>query len=115
MKNLNNVIQNPVPGTRILMFRGDTGSFTLSLPHPQKGSAWLRTNIGHAKTARKEIITAVENNRPPMGREWFDLPMKRIDDQNFKITVPICEVGHFEGKCFFLPKGETRPVWPEGP
>ncbi|MCJ7542107.1 MAG: glycogen debranching protein, partial [Desulfobacterales bacterium] len=115
MKNLNRVIQNSAPGTRILMFRGDTRSFTLSLSHPQKGSAWLRTNIGHAKTTRREIITEVENNRPSLGREWFDLPMKRIDDQNFKITVPLCEVGHFEGKCFFLPKGETRPVWPEGP
>lgn len=114
MKNSNRVIQNPEPGTRILMFRGDTRSFTLSLPHPQKGSAWLRTNIGHAETARREIITEVEDNRPPLGRDWFDLSMKRIDDQSFKITVPLCEVGHFEGKCFFLPKGETRPVWPEG-
>ena len=95
MKNLNRVIQNSAPGTRILIFRGDTRSFTLSLSHPQKGSAWLRTNIGHAKTARREIITEVENNRPPLGRDWFDLPMKRIDDQNYKITVPICEVGHF--------------------
>ncbi|MFZ0482775.1 MAG: amylo-alpha-1,6-glucosidase [Desulfobacterales bacterium] len=115
MKNSNSVIQNPVPGTRILMFRGDTRSFILTLAHSQKGSAWFRTNIGHAKTTRKEIITEVENNRPPLGRDWFDLPMKRIDDQRFIITVPLCEVGHFEGKCFFLPKGETRPVWPEGP
>ena len=96
------------------MFRGDTCSFTLSLPHPRKGGAWLRTNIGHAQTARREIIMEVENNRPPLGKDWFDLPMKSIDDQRFKITVPLCEVGHFEGKCFFLPKGETRPVWAEG-
>jgi starch synthase (maltosyl-transferring) len=115
MKSSNRIAQNPAPGTRILMFRGDTRSFDLSLSFTQKGSAWFRTNIGHAKTARKEIITEVENNRPPLGRDWFDLPMKRIDDHNFKITVPLCEVGHFEGKCFFLPKGETRPVWPEGP
>ena len=114
MKNSNRIIQSPAPGTHILMFRGDTRSFTLFLPYPQKGGAWLRTNIGQAKTVRAEIITEVESNRPPLGRDWFDLPMKRIDDQNFIITVPLCEVGHFEGKCFFLPKGETRPVWPEG-
>ena len=115
MKNSDRIIENPAPGTRILMFRGDTCTFTLSLPHPQKGSAWLRTNIGQAKTVRKEIITEVEHNRPPLGRDWFDLSMKRIDNQRFTITVPLCEVGHFEGKCFFLPKGETRPIWPEGP
>jgi predicted glycogen debranching enzyme len=115
MKNSNRITQNPAPGTRILMFQGDTCSFILSLAHPQKGSAWLRTNIGHVKTARREIIMEVENNRPPLGRDWFDLSMKRMDDQSFKITVPLCEVGHFEGKCFFLHEGERRPVWPEGP
>lgn len=115
MENSNIVVQNPVPGTRILMFRGDTRSFILSLSYPQDGSAWLRTNIGHAKTARREIIREVENDLPLLGRDWFDLPMKRMDDQTFKITVPLCEVGHFEGKCFFLPKGEKRPLWPEGP
>ena len=114
MKNSKSVIHNPAPGNRILMFRGDVCSFTLTLPHPQKGSAWLRTNIGHGEITRREIITEVENNRPPLSRDWFDLSMKPINDQSFKITVPLCEVGHFEGKCFFLPEGETRPVWPEG-
>ncbi len=115
MENSSRVIQNPAPGNHILMFRGDTRSFILSLPKPQDGSAWLRTNIGHAKVARREMIRAVDENWPLLGRDWFDLPMKRIDDQSFKITVPLCEVGHFEAKCFFLRKGETRPVWPEGP
>jgi hypothetical protein len=33
----------------------------------------------------------------------------------FAITsVPLCEVGHFEAKCFFLKKGESMPVWPQG-
>lgn len=109
------VTQNPAPGTHILMFRGDTRSFILSLSRPQEGSAWLRTNIGHAKVARREMIREVDENQPPLGRDWFDLPMKRIDDQSFKITVSLSEVGHFEAKCFFLRKGETRPVWPAGP
>ncbi len=97
------------------MFRGDIRSFTLSLPNPQKGSAWLRTNIGHAEVARGEIIEAVDKNHPPLGRDWFDIPMKRVDGRSFKITIPLCEVGHFEAKCFFLGEGETRPVWPDGP
>ncbi|MDH3345539.1 MAG: glycogen debranching protein, partial [Desulfobacteraceae bacterium] len=109
------VIQDPAPGIRILMFRGDIRSFTLSLVNPQKGSAWLRTNIGHAEVGRREIIQAVDKNQPPLGQDWFDIPMKRVDDRSFKITIPLCEVGHFEAKCFFLGKGETRPVWPDGP
>jgi len=114
MDNSNWVIQDPAPGTRILIFRGDTRAFNLSLSHPGKGSAWLRTNIGHARTARREITRKVDNDKPPLGRDWFDIPMNRVDDQNFMITLPCCEVGHFEAKCFFLSENETIPVWPEG-
>ena len=46
--------------------------------------------------------------------DWFDLPMKKIDEVSFRITVPLCEVGHFEAKCFFLKEGDVNPVWPEG-
>ncbi len=115
MKNRHPVIQVPATGTRILMFRGDMLLFTLTLSHPQKGNAWLRSNIGHADVARKEIIEEVDENLPRLGRDWFDIPMQQTGDLNFKICVPLCEVGHFEAKCFFLPKGEKRPVWPEGP
>jgi starch synthase (maltosyl-transferring) len=114
MTNSHPVIQHPASGTRILMFRGDALLFTLSLSHPQKGNAWLRTNIGYAGVARREIIKEVDENQPPLGRDWFDLPMQRSGDLNFKIRVPLCEVGHFEAKCFFLPGGEKRPIWPEG-
>ena len=114
MDNSNWIIQDPAPGTHLLMFRGDTRSFILSLPNPQKGSAWLRMNIGHAKVNREEIIREISNDEPPLGRGWFDIPMKRMDNRSFKIAVPLCEVGHFEAKCFFLSDNETSPVWPEG-
>jgi hypothetical protein len=114
MNNLHWVIQDPEPGTRTLMFQGDTLSFSLTLSHPQRGSAWLRTNIGHAKITREEIIKEVKDNIPPLGRDWFDVSMKRIDDLTFLVTLPLCEVGHFEAKCFFLKEGEVNPVWPEG-
>ena len=114
MDTSNWVIQDPEPGTRMLMFRGDTRTFTLTLPHAEKGSAWLRTNIGQAETSRDEIVRAIKSDEPPLGRDWFDIPMNRVDDRNFLITLPLCEVGHFEAKCFFLSAGETIPVWPEG-
>jgi predicted glycogen debranching enzyme len=115
MENSRQVIQHPASGARVLMFRGDTLVFTLSLSHPQKGNAWLRTNIGHANIARKEIVKEVDENQPPLDMDWFDLPMQRTGGGNFRIRVPLCEVGHFEAKCFFLPQEASRPVWPEGP
>lgn len=115
MENLFRGSQNPSPGTRILMFKGDTQTFVLTLPSPMKGSAWLRTNLGHAGTCRNEIIREVLYDEPLLGRDWFDLPMKKTDDVSFRITLPLCEVGHFEAKCFFLKDGDVNPVWPEGP
>ncbi|RPH52167.1 MAG: glycogen debranching protein [Desulfobacteraceae bacterium] len=106
--------QNPAPGIHILMFKGDTQTFILTLPAPTKGSAWLRTNLGHAGTSRGEIIREVLCDEPPLGRDWFDLPMKKINETTFRITVPLFEVGHFEAKCFFLKEGGINPVWPEG-
>jgi predicted glycogen debranching enzyme len=114
MDNLHSIKQYPAPGTRLLRFRGDTETFILSLPKKEKGSAWIRTNIGHAAILRKDIIRKVIHDVSPLGRDWFDIPMKRVNDLKFQVTLPLCEAGHFEAKCFFLKKGETNPKWPGG-
>ena len=98
----------------MVKFCGDTVVFTLVLPHPQDGTAWVRTNIGQAKVIRSEIFRQVEQDETPLGRAWFDIPMKRIDPQSFKVTLPLCESGHFEAKCFFLQENEMSPIWPQG-
>jgi starch synthase (maltosyl-transferring) len=114
MDNSNQITQDPGPGSRILKFRGDTQTFALYLNQTQKGRAWLRTNIGHAQITRREIINQVQNDDPALGRDWFDVPMNYVDDRHFQLTLGLCEVGHFEAKCFFLKESETNPVWPEG-
>ncbi|UCH22146.1 MAG: glycogen debranching enzyme N-terminal domain-containing protein [Deltaproteobacteria bacterium] len=108
------ITQDPAPGSRLLKFCGDTQVFTLHLNFPLPGKAWLRTNLGYAKIRRREIIRRVEYNETPLGEDWFDTPMIRENDQKFKVTLPLCEVGHFEAKCFFLKEGEADPIWPEG-
>jgi hypothetical protein len=90
-------------------------TLTLELSQSQSGNAWVRTNIGHAKIIREEIIRDVEKKETPLGRAWFDIPMQRIDDRRFEATLPLCEVGHFEAKCYFLKEGEVQPTWPPGP
>ena len=108
------IIQDPSPGTRMIRFCGDLLTFTLTLPQSQAGTAWVRTNIGHAEIIRNEIIREVEKNETPLGRAWFDIPMKRVGDRNFEAILPLYEVGHFEAKCFFLKEGEAQPTWPPG-
>ena len=98
----------------MVVFRGDTLTFTLSLVEPAEGRAWIRTNIGHASITRKAVIDSVDRNIPPLGTDWFDIPMRQTDPHQFTITLPLNEVGHFEAKCFFITAGETTPLWPEG-
>jgi len=108
------LVQLPEPGTHHLMFRGDRILFSLKLPADWKGSAWLRTSIGHADIQRREIIRGVTCDETPLGRDWFDIPMRRLTARDFRLILPLCEVGHFEAKCFFLPEGDMLPKWPGG-
>jgi len=57
----------------------------------------------------------VDAGETPLGCDWFDIPMHRLDERTFRITVALDEVGHFEGKCFFLTTGARYPIWPRGP
>ena len=115
MENQDQLIQSPAPGTRMVKFCGDTADLTLTLPYAQDGSAWIRTNIGQAKTIRKEIIRQIDVGAPLLGRAWFDIPMRRLDERTFAAKLPLGENGHFEAKCYFLPQNELSPIWPEGP
>ena len=109
------IVQDPAPGARILRFCGDTLTLTLELPRSESGTAWVRTNLGHAKIIREEIIREVEENKTPLGRAWFDIPMQRVGDRRFEAILPLWEVGHFQAKCYFLKKDEVQPIWPPGP
>jgi predicted glycogen debranching enzyme len=115
MQHLKTLIQQPAPGTRTVRFCGDTLAFSLTVPSGLKGSAWIRTNIGHAAVTRREIIRNVHFQETPLGRDWFDTPMPRVAENRFEVNLALCEVGHFEAKCFFLEEAQISPVWPAGP
>lgn len=106
--------QDPPPGARLVRFRGDTLRFTLALAAAVPGTAWIRTNIGHAAVARRAIIAAVDKNTPPLGTDWFDIPLRPVDSRRFAVALPLAETGHFEAKGYFLPAGEKAPLWPAG-
>ncbi|MFW6082198.1 MAG: glycogen debranching enzyme N-terminal domain-containing protein, partial [Desulfosalsimonas sp.] len=108
------VIQIPAPGTRHLVYRGDVFIFRLEVSANEKGTAWLRTNIGNSDTARQEISRHVEHNEALLYHDWTDIPMQKAAGPGFELRVPLCEIGHFEAKAYFLPDSSLQPVWPEG-
>ncbi len=107
--------QTPEPASFTLRRRGDVLSFRLALPEARPGRAWLRTNLGRAAVRRREIRERVEKARPALARDWHDVRMVRVGPAEWALRLPLLEVGCFEAKAFFLPRGESEPVWPEGP
>ncbi|MDL2269095.1 glycogen debranching enzyme N-terminal domain-containing protein [Desulfosarcina sp. OttesenSCG-928-A07] len=116
MIQTDSINQIPAPGSRQVCFAGDTIIFHLHVPADWEGEAWLRTNIGHARSVRQEIIRQVDEEENPLGRSWYDLPMKQADENmgHYTLTLALTEVGHFEAKGYFLKKNQTDPTWPPG-
>ncbi len=106
--------QTPAPGSSRVKFRGDRVSFSLELAENVSGDAWIRTTLGNVQTSRTEIIQAVLADEPLLGRAWYDIPMTRTTSARFEATLALCDVGHFEAKCFFIASGSETPSWPEG-
>ncbi|MEJ2037662.1 MAG: amylo-alpha-1,6-glucosidase [Desulfosarcinaceae bacterium] len=109
------VNQSPEPGQHILQFRGDCVTFTVTVQPQAEGQAFVRTTLGQGRMIRREIIRNVELNAPRLGREWFDIPMQPSGPGRYEAVIGLDETGHFEAKCFFLPRGRSEPVWPSGP
>lgn len=108
------ILQNPVPGSAKVMFCGDLVTFTLEMPEKVKGDAWIRTELGRAEVLRREIIRWIDHNEIKLNKQWHDIKMDQKSDTLFSITLPLTQTGHFNSKCFFLPRDSAVPVWPPG-
>lgn len=108
------MIQTPTAGDFLLKWRGDTLVVTLKLDRPRKGRAAFRTNIGHAKVRRREIIAETERGETPLAKAWTDIPLDEVEPGVFRADILLDEVGIFSGKACFFPEGSTVPEWPDG-
>lgn len=108
------MIQTPDTGDFLLKWRGDTLTVTLRLDRPRKGRAAFRTNIGHARIRRREIIAETERGETPLAKAWTDIPLPEVSPGFFKADILLDEVGIFSGKACFFAEGSTVPEWPDG-
>ena len=115
MSNDVHMTLKPEPGCKLLRYRGDTVTFTLTSTRPLKGKAHLRTNLGQGSVYRQQIIASVENNLPGLGRDWFDLPMTKVAPQQFALRLPLTDIGHFKAKAMLIPENGQDPIWVPGP
>ncbi len=107
--------QTPETGDFLLKWRNDTLKVTLTLDTPRKGRAAFRTNIGHARVRRREIIAETERGETPLAKAWTDIPLPEVAPGVFSAEIPLTEVGIFSGKACFFEDGSSVPQWPDGP
>ena len=106
--------QRPNTGERLVKYSGECLKLSLTLNEPMEGKAFVRTNLCRGDVRRREVIEQVEHGKARFGRDWHDIPMPETLPGTYSLTMPLCEVGMFEFKCFFLPKGESEPLWVRG-
>src|SRR6056297_841811 len=106
--------QAPQPGSHHIFREGDFLTVTLTLPRAWKGKAYLRTSLFKPAHKHREIIEKTERGMPRRFQEWGDFLMNKGDEGHYSISVPLVTIGFFEAKAFFLPDGETEPIWPGG-
>lgn len=107
--------QTPLPGTNLLLYRGDTVTFQLNVENMPPGEAFLRTNLGRADIRRTEQVHHTELNVPILDRAWRDIAMRKVGENIFEVRLPLFEVGVFEAKCWFRHPEAVRPIWASDP
>ena len=105
--------QYPEAGCHLQRFCGDTIEFRLTGSEPLKGRAFICTNVGNAAIHRDEIILQAERRLNPIGQDWNNIPMQRVDEYTFRVRLALSEVGHFECKCGIV-DDDSNTTWVKG-
>ena len=105
--------QYPEAGCHLQRFCGDTIEFRLTGSEPLKGRAFICTNVGNAAIHRDEIILQAERRLNPIGQDWNNIPMQRVDEYTFHVRLALSEVGHFECKCGIV-DDDSNTTWVKG-
>ena len=104
--------QTFTPGKGVF-FAGESMTVELSGGPLPPGRAFFRTNLPGAARRRQELIAAQEQGVELQDLDWSDLEIPCTGGRR-RITLPLTEVGVFEGKCCFVPDDGSPVLWAEG-
>ena len=105
--------QTQLPSSEIL-YCGDIVRYELECSSDCEGRAFLRTTLGNGQIRFNELINHTEQGTAVAGRAWHDLPMEKISERHYAVSVPLFECGIFESKCFFIPDDGSPICWCNG-
>ena len=74
------------------------------------GRAVFRSNLPGVKQRLRELIAHYTVGTEMADLDWHDIDIPGSGSTRC-ITLPLTEVGIFEGKCCFIPEGNSEIIW----
>lgn len=106
--------QVPSVGSKLLKWVGDVLEVRAYREERGAGRMVFRTNLCAAAIHREEVLKQVEAGHALKGDDWHDIPMEPCGKGEWRVRIPLLEVGVFAGKICFLPNSRPQPEWPDG-
>ena len=104
--------QNILPGKEIF-YAGESIVVELADIPAIPGKAVFRSNLQGVKQRRSELIRHHEGGRDFQNLDWSDIEIPGSGSRR-SLTLPLTDIGIFEGKCCFIPADGSPIIWCHG-
>ena len=101
-----------IPG-REIFYAGDSITVEVVNIPVLPGKVVFRSNLPGIRQRRQELIAHHEKGADLQALDWHDIEIPGSGRKR-SITLPLTEIGIFEGKCCFIPAGGAPLQWAEG-
>ena len=101
-----------IPG-REIFYAGDSITVEVVNIPALPGKVVFRSNLPGIRQRRQELIAHHEKGADLQALDWHDIEIPGSGRKR-SITLPLTEIGIFEGKCCFIPAGGAPLQWAEG-
>ena len=107
------MLQQIITPEREIFYAGESVTVELLNIPDIPGKAVFRCNLLHAGQRRNEIICRHETGAALKNLDWSDIEIPGSGPRR-SITLPLPDVGIFEGKCCFIPQDGSPIIWSRG-
>lgn len=107
------MLQQSVTPRREVFYAGESITIELTGVPAVSGRAFFRSNLPGCRQRRLEIIRNYEESCRFQDLDWHDILIPGSGSKR-SITLPLTEIGVFEGKCCFIPDDGSEIIWCQG-
>ena len=107
------MLQQFITPERGVFYAGESLTIELCSIPEIPGRAVFRSNLSGVKQHRLEVIAHYTDGRDLQNLDWHDIDIPGKGSKR-RITLPLTEIGVFEGKCCFIPDDGGEIIWVPG-